>query len=518
MVTWKKVGEKLGSNEGGTYMHASGTKHYVKFPKNPDQAKTEALSARIAEAMGIKTTSPDWEMIDGKIGVASVHKNLFKIDWSNPEHMISSMSGNQRLQLARMFFHAKLTKNWDVLGVDASNIMMDSELNLVQMDTGGSFEFRAQGKHKDYGVDTTDTNLFDPALPSGKVFNALKALDPAAFKIALGDLKNKFQLDKNLDYIFDNSELKNATVLKFTFAQRLTQLKSVAPQVIAPPKPVAPMYKPPHDTTAALSLKAQLIAAKSEKWPKKGEPGYLDSNQRLRAAAKFAYESDGGTASQLIAASIKMPPPPITNDGVNEVSSYVGSSNAINGLLRKSGGDLATLSKSDYEREVYTKKVKILDDLLSQTRDYSMPVKVVRGVPNVAIPHDIKPGDTFVDHGFQSTSFSGKVAKDFGSGNTLLRVTLPKGFKFLAVPAFARAATNAGKHVSHHAVAEAECILPRGVGYRVKKIEQDGGHRVMHVHAVFSSIQPPGTEWVSTRTAKAKAKLQQQEPPGGSTV
>lgn len=500
-------------------------KYYVKFPKNPDQARSEILSANLASLMGISTTAPVAKTIEGKLAVVSEIRELKKLDWTKAS-TVAGLDSSQRAQLARMFYHAKLTKNWDVLGIDASNIMMSPEGDLVQMDTGGSFKFRAQGKAKEYGVDPEDTNLFDPALPSGKVFAALLDKDPGIFNFARAELDGLSY--GMIDTVFQNSGVDGKTVLSFNFVQRLQKLK----QPTSLPKALPPSKKmPPHPgkaqeakkqipkpslTQEEYSLKNQLMAASPAKWPKKGEPGYLDSNQRLRAAAKFAYESDGGTASQLISASIKMPPPPITNDGVNEVSSYVGSSNAINGLLRKSGGDLATLSKSDYEREVYTKKVKILDDLLSQTRDYSMPVKVVRGVPNVAIPHDIKPGDTFVDHGFQSTSFSGKVAKDFGSGNTLLRVTLPKGFKFLAVPAFARAATNAGKHVSHHATSEAECILPRGVGYRVKKIEQDGGHRVMHVHAVFSSIQPPGTEWVSTRTAKAKAKLQQQEPPSGS--
>jgi hypothetical protein len=502
------VGEKKGSNEGGTYQHADSDKYYVKFPKNPDQAKTEVLSARLAEAMGIKTTSPDWEKIDGKIAVASKMQKLTSVNWHIPDATIAVLNPTQRLQLAKMYYHAKLTKNWDVLGLDSSNIMMDDTGNLVQMDTGGSFKFRAQGEAKDYGADPDDTNLLDPNLPSGKVFNALMQKDPAAFKIALGDLKNKIKPDE-IELIFYNSDLDGNTSLQVNFAQRYQKLTNQgSPVANNAPKPVA---KPFHQVTSTeLDQKYKLIDTPPEKWPKKGEPGYLDTNQRLRLASKIAYESSGGIASRLIAASIKVPPPPVTPENRNAVSDYVGSSTALNRELR-----LAKNNSVEALQHTYAKKVKVLDETLSQARDYSMPVKVMRGMPTNALPADIKPGDTFVDHGYQSTSFSGEVAKSFGSQNTVLRITLPKGFKFLAVPAFARAAEKDGHTFSSHAGTEAECILPRGTGYKVKKIEQEGALKVLHVHAVFSSLQPPGTPWMSTRSAKAK---QSQEPGSGSVT
>jgi hypothetical protein len=502
------VGEKLGSNEGGTY-EKDGTKYYIKFPKNPDQGRSEVLSANLAQLMHIKTTSPVNMTVDNKPAVVSELQALHKVAWPKA---VGTLSAMQRLQLARIYYHAMLTKNWDVLGVDASNIMMDGDGNLVLMDTGGSFEFRAQGKHKDYGSDITDTNLFNEALPSGKVFSALMKKDPGSFAQARQDLIEDLDI-KSVGTTFEYADVQKTATLRAAFIQRLTKLQGLKTfnMVKEPAKPAAPSpaVKPLYQVTPELtSIENQLITANPDKWPKKGEPGYLDSNQRLRAAAKLAYESDGATASRLIAASIKVPPPPLTASLRQTLSSYVGSSTALNQALRANKGEIKGTG--------YDEKIKTLDKGFIEARDYSMPVKVMRGMPNSALPHGIKPGDTFVDHGYQSTSFSGEVAKSFGSANTVLRVTLPKGFKFLAIPAIARAVQKEGHNFSTHAGSEAECILPRGIGYQIKKIEQEGNHRVLHVHAIFSAIQPPGTEWVSTRTAKAKAKQQQQGPASGN--
>lgn len=227
--SWKKIGEKKGSNEGGTYeLTDSATggskKYYVKFPKDMNQALTEVMSARIAQGFGIATTQPDIVMIDGKTAVASELRTLMKPNWGHSE-MIANLGPQQGVQLAKMYYVAKATKNWDVLGVDLSNIMIDVSGNLVQMDTGGSFEFRAQGKHKDYGVDPNDTDLLNESLPAGKVFGALMKHNPAAFTQARKDLS--MMNAPEVEAAFNNSGLPNASTLKSNFMQRFEALKKV---------------------------------------------------------------------------------------------------------------------------------------------------------------------------------------------------------------------------------------------------------------------------------------------------
>lgn len=471
---WTKVGEKLGSNEGGTYLsEASNAKYYVKFPKDPEQAKTEVLSANLASLMHIQTTSPYYAEIDGKIAVVSVQQKLAKIDWAHPDATITSMSATQRLQLARIYYHAKLTKNWDVLGADQSNIMMDSNFDLVQMDTGGCFEFRAQGKHKDYGTDTADTDLMNKTSPSGKVFNSLMTAEPKVFTQARDELS---QL-KAWGAIFDTSGLENSQKLKENFAKRVANM----PKVVATQPPGAQVVAP---TIVKLQPLDPAVMAK------------MKSGTRIRHQMKVAHQSDGHTASNLITQVIKCPPPPINDKNKQAVDDYVASSGGINHSLRNAQGDVEKVG-SYYKAQVHT-----LDEMMRNARDYAIQIDVTRGIPTHVIAK-MNVGDTFIDHAYSSTSFSREKAQNFGP-QAHLEIRLPKGFKFLSVPSFAKA--GGMKTQLSLAMGEAEAILPRGCGYKVREIKKEGHRNVYYVDAVFSSIQPPREKWISSLTEKREAK------------
>lgn len=471
---WVKTSGALGSNEGGVY-EFNGHKFYVKFPKNLDQGKTEVMTANILTAMGIANSRPEYQPINGKPAVVTAWKDLKKVDWSNPESVINNLGSIQRVQLAKMYYAAALTENWDTLGVDYSNIMMDSAGNLVQMDTGGSFEFRAQGKSKPYASDITPTlaNLMNPTYPAGKVFSALKSKDPAAFTQALKDVKALNVID--VSDAFSESALDKSDLLHERFNARVKQLSSAPKKIVDPPKPT-PAWSDPNKL-------------------KKGDPGYQTIHQRLRNAMRTAHEANGPKASEIVAATIKVPPPPLSNDNRLILNSYVGSSAELNRTLRESAGSIEGLGP------VYQKKITVMDEMLKSARDYAVPIKLTRGMPNHAIPN-AAVGETFVDHAYQSTTFAKAVSQSFGQGTTVLNITIPKGFKFLSVPSFAKASANAGHHFSGHATQEAEAILPRGTGYRIKKVSQEGTHRVLDVEAVFNSLQPSRDEWKSTKASK----------------
>lgn len=467
--TWTKLKDKLGSNEGGLY-DFGGKQYYVKFYKNVEQAKSEVLAAQVINGLGVKTLQPQLGKIGGRTAVITPWQSVQHIAWQNGA--VQNLTKEQRVQLAQMYYAAVLTKNWDVLGLDYSNIgMLDG--NLVQLDTGGSFKFRAQGGAKEYGPDIAERDsLMNPTIPSGKVFSELKKIDLEAFKLALSKIE-KPAVAAAATAAMQTS--KTGASLAASFGDRYLKLLTVEKvgfkaEPAKPPKPVKPIDPSKHRTI----------------------------HQRLRDTMRAAYEADGPKASRLVAETIKAPPPPVTLNNVEIVEDYVGSSGSLNNDLRQLGG----AKPEGY----HSKHVEVLDEMMKQARDYAIPIRVIRGIPN-SVVHNAKIGDTFIDHGYSSTTFSKEIARAFGKQATVLHVTLPKGFKFLSVPSFAKAVGDkkAGS-VGSLAMKEAEAILPRSTAYKITKIENESSHRIMHVEVQSSSIQPPGSPWVSTRAAKLKAK------------
>lgn len=465
----------------------------MKFPANAQQGFTELLGANLAQKMGVRTTQPQHIVIQGKPAIASELQDLKAVPWNTIA--MASLSSEQRIDLAKMYYIAAATKNWDVLGLDSSNIMKSVSGDLVQMDTGGSFEFRAQGKTKSYGEDVESelTNFMDPKFASGKAFSALRKYDPAAFKIARGQLAQIPATD--YDQVFANSAVSNAEQLKETFKIRLT--KVLASNVNPTPTPQVGTLKVP-------AAKKHLVPLTPEQIAK------LRTGARVKYQMRVAHEQDGYDASEIITTVIKCPPPPITPKNNAVLGEYVDSSGGINGSLRSAKGDV---SKVD---AYYKEKIETLDEMMRNARDYSITMEVTRGVPQHAI-QGLGVGDTFIDHGFSSTSFSRQKAKSFGQG-AHLEVRLPQGFKFLSVPSFAKAGGLKGAHGL--AMGEAEAILPRGCGFKIREIKNEG-HKVYYVDAIFSSIQPPREKWVSSLTEKREAKKKlastaspaPQEPP-----
>jgi hypothetical protein len=219
---WTKSGAQLGSNPGGVFTSA-GQKHYIKFYANPDQGRSEALASALVGQLGVRTTMPHVESVHGKEALVSPWIEAKPVKWPGAVQLLDA---ERRVDLATMYYAAVLTKNWDVLGIDYSNIAQDAQGHLVQLDLGGAFEFRAQGQHKDYDADVSEkSSLMREHLPSGAVFNQLRRLDPKAFDTALERVRG---LDSNaIEGAFVASGLKNSATLARTFFARRAALIGV---------------------------------------------------------------------------------------------------------------------------------------------------------------------------------------------------------------------------------------------------------------------------------------------------
>ncbi len=233
MITFRKLkealeyvlGSKMGSNEGGIHKDTeTGKQHYIKYYKNPDQAKTEVLTSKIYNHMGIHTLNPEYKNINGKHAVVTdFNPHLERIK----PHEFSKLPKSSHHQLGKMYHAAVLTKNWDVVGLEHDNIMKHKHTgNLHSIDTGGSFNFRAMGGHKPYGSDIAehDTLRNRPYEPSSEVFSHTFANHPEAEHEGLKAVKSMDM--EHVHHLFKTSGISNWKDLHSNFVKRRENLIS----------------------------------------------------------------------------------------------------------------------------------------------------------------------------------------------------------------------------------------------------------------------------------------------------
>ncbi len=221
---FQQVGSRLGSNVGGKYT-SNGEHYYIKFPKNPDQAKTEVLTGKIQKLMGINTLEPEHKIIGGKHAVVTKWVN----DMDKLTHHNSyDLSHDQNREIGKIFAAGVLTKNWDAVGTGlnygSGNIDIHRSGKIYNIDPGGSFEFRAQGAHKDYTPDVNEIHtLRNPSmnLESASIFNTAFTNTPDAIQHGVNAVKNLD--DDKVKEVFANSGLSNWEELHQTFKSRKEQ-------------------------------------------------------------------------------------------------------------------------------------------------------------------------------------------------------------------------------------------------------------------------------------------------------
>lgn len=211
------IGPPLGSNPGGVHQDGHGNKVYIKYYKNPDQAKVEALTGHIYDHMGIPTTQSRHEVINGKHALVSPWND--NLDRMRPADF-ENLSPKNHEQIGKMYHAAVLTKNWDIVGLEHDNIVRHrGNHDLYSTDHGGSFHFRARGSAKEYGPDIEDYHTLrhnDQA--SGHVFNHVLSKDPNAEKAGFEAVRNMDM--KHVHNLFQNSGLDNWKDLHKNFVAR----------------------------------------------------------------------------------------------------------------------------------------------------------------------------------------------------------------------------------------------------------------------------------------------------------
>lgn len=167
---------RLGSNPGGTFVHQpSGEHYYIKFPHNLEQAHVEVATAKLYNAMGIKTLNPSIVNVDGRVGVAAKWDHGVKSLTSPSQYHELMMTPKHADMIGRLHHAAIVTGNRDIVGLDHTNVMYDKRSDeLVSADQGGSMHFRAMGDKKPFIGEIGDVYSFqNPEYASGQVFGRL---------------------------------------------------------------------------------------------------------------------------------------------------------------------------------------------------------------------------------------------------------------------------------------------------------------------------------------------------------
>lgn len=222
--TWKKIGDKKGSNAGGLYEAADGRKWYVKEYHDPDQARSEIAAQGMYRLLGLETPNLRLVVMNGKTALAS--------EWMEglAQPTIEAMVKQHAAELNRIYAMSALVKNWDVVGMSMDNIAITKTGKLVVIDAGGSFKFRAQGKFKAFLAGPVDelATMADPSRTAGRVFSQLSEAKRTAGIRALEAITKK-QINEVFTLAgFDASAAKELTGA--TWARRKWMLETVANQ------------------------------------------------------------------------------------------------------------------------------------------------------------------------------------------------------------------------------------------------------------------------------------------------
>jgi hypothetical protein len=160
-----QVGPQTGSNPGGLYEGSDGGRYYVKTPATEDRARNEILAGRLYGLAGIDVPDLSPATRDGKFSVASkiipgLKRNKAKLKSGEVPGVVEGIAVDAWLG------------NWDVVGLEYDNLLVDEEGRGRRVDTGGALRYRAMGEPKGdkFGPEVTELETFtDPDRRAGGV-------------------------------------------------------------------------------------------------------------------------------------------------------------------------------------------------------------------------------------------------------------------------------------------------------------------------------------------------------------
>ncbi len=135
----KKLSGPKGSNPGGQFQAADGSKWYVKEYADPRQGASERISSEIYRKLGL--LAPETVLGEG---------NKFASKWMEVQGTVGKLGLTKERadEILDGFAADVLTMNWDAVGTGLDNAVVTGGGRIARVDQGGTLLFRAQGALK----------------------------------------------------------------------------------------------------------------------------------------------------------------------------------------------------------------------------------------------------------------------------------------------------------------------------------------------------------------------------------
>ena len=415
-----QVGPQRGSNPGGLYQAADGSRWYIKAMPE-DRARNEALAAALYRAAGVRV--PQVHLGRGAPGLGG--------DWQVASRVVDDATAVRsaaqvRSQLREGFGVDAWLGNWDVAGASWDNVVLAGG-NVWRIDAGGSLRFRARGTPKGAAFsDNVDEwlTLRDPSR-APVAAEAFRGMTPAELAAAARRVQRVTpETIRNL---------VRAHGLDDELAALLVRRRSSV-------------------TRRLPTLQEQ---AKRHATYERARAGALANEQALDSVPR-RLTLGGGEAR--ITPTPSAWTPVQAESAARAALNYQGSGyDQLNTALRDARGGVPIYVRSsadNLDRAISSSQLP--NDVLTY-RGFGNPDRFIHGWNDVDTT-----GLTWIEHGYTSVSTDVRVASGFSSGGVVIRVVVPRGTPGLRLSDMAaQDAFPAG------AALEAEIVAGRGTTFRV---------------------------------------------------
>lgn len=308
-----KIVKSLGGSTGAELVQDQGGNLWVRKRGNsPDHLREEVVTDQLYRAMGVPT--PDSRLYDRPSGPVKLSRYI--PGGKTLAQFVQTASKAEKAamyaQIQKGFAADSLLANWDVLGQNLDNILIDDEGTAWRIDNGGALRYRAQGqpKGKDWNEHpaepwtmraqylTPDLKALQQAIPAsvqaqfaqvfgdGTIYDfarGVDAIDPAVLAFAPDDLRPVLERRlANLKAISTRALDFEHTGWKAGFTDLMSR-NAMELREAGVTDRMAPAFKPTPGTTAMVDAKGKI----ADDLRTSGQNGHVPVNPTDPYADKF---------------------------------------------------------------------------------------------------------------------------------------------------------------------------------------------------------------------------------------
>lgn len=214
----------LGSTEGGTYIDKDGGQYYVKF-LGEERAGVESLASGLYRLAGVPVADVLASSVQGKNGAVISR-------WIPGAKSMTMEEMKQHPEVMDNFILDAWLANWDVIGLDADNIVLGADGKAHRIDTGGSLYYRATGATKDFTADVPELTSMKTSNKAGQVFKDLTMDNLNAGVQAMASISS-LQMKQLIDKIPGIPNAKKESLHQTLMDRKVNIIKAVAEQMTA---------------------------------------------------------------------------------------------------------------------------------------------------------------------------------------------------------------------------------------------------------------------------------------------